>query len=783
MWSRIARFILRKRYYLISVIALLTGIFGYFATKVEMDYSFGRLIPQQHPKNAEYHRFRRLFGEDGSMIFVAVKHTPLFELKFYNSWYELGQRIKNIDGIDEVISIAHLYNLQKNTEQKKFIFQRIPEAPPLDQSALDSIAHTIYRLPFYKNLLFRKGDDVTVMVIRINEQKMDSKRRISIVSDIEKLTEEYEATTGNELYLSGLPFIRTYKVIAISQELYKVLLYSVGVLLVVLVILFRSVYFVLFPFLLSGIGVVWALGLMTLLDYKITILTALVPNLIVIISIPNSVYLLNKYFSELKKHGNKIRGLSKVIEVIGYTVFYANLTTAIGFGVFYFTGSSVLEEFGMISFIMVALMYGISLTLIPIALSFLPLPRERAMLHLDNPLMMKLLHFFETASVRYKTITYIITISAVAITAYGASLLKTEGYILDDIPKAAKPFKDLKFFESKFKGVLPVEIIVDTRRKSGALHMNTLKKIDALQDSLAQHPWLSKAASVVDVIKFATQAYFNGNPQHYRLPRDNFLTPELNFIIQYLNNSVKEENILAGSLVDSSRQRFRITIRMPDIGSHRLNELLQTLDSIILPIFPKKEYDVTYTGASIVAYEGHQYLTNSLAYSVGLALLVIGIIMGSIFRSFRMLLIALLPNMVPLGLTAGIMGYTGIPLKPSTVLVFSVAFGLSVDYTIHFLAKYKQELKRHQWNISQTISDTIHEVGLSMLYSSVILLFGFSTLIASEFDGTKYLGLLVSITLVASLFSNMMLLPALLISFDKIEDVRKKIRLKKIKRL
>jgi uncharacterized protein len=778
MWNRLARFILRNRYYILTIVGTITLAMAYFAPQAKIDYSFARFIPQDRPAFIEYQKFRKQFGEDGSMMMVAVENYPLFQLQFYNDWYELGKEIDNVKDIDEVISIAQVYYLDKNKEEKKFELKKLFDAPAPNQAFLDSIAEKVYALPFYKNILYQDSNKVTMMVVRINEEKMASERRINIVTEIEDIIAKFRLKTGKDVHISGLPYIRTYKVKSTTAELYRIMFYSVSVLLIVLVLLFRSVYAVLFPFLIALIGVIWAMGLMVLLGYKITILTAIVPNLIVIIGIPNCVYLLNKYFAEIRKHGNKIRALSKVIEVIGFTIFYANLTTAIGFGVFYFTGSSVLEEFGLVSFIMVALLYCLSLTVIPIMLSFLPLPRTRAMVHLDSKNIRWVLKFFETASVRYKTTTYIITLILIGSAIIGITMLENRGYILDDVPRNGNAYKDLSYFENKFKGVLPVEILID-KKKGGALQMSTLKKMDEAQDSLYSHPMFSKPASMVDALKLATQAYYNNNPDHYRLPRDNFLTPELSFIIQYLNNSGKKNNQFSRSFVDSTKQVARISVQIPDIGSHRLNELRQELDKIFLPIFPKEDFKITYTGTSIVAFEGYQYLTRGLISSVALAFLLIGIIMGSIFRSLKMLLIALLPNIIPLCITAGIMGYFNIPLKPSTVLVFSIAFGMSVDYTIHFLAKYKQELQRHQWNIEKTISDTIHEMGMSMLYTSIILFFGFGTLIFSEFDGTKYLGLLVSITLVASLFANMMLLPALLISFDNMVNVRMKLRLRK----
>lgn len=778
MWYKLARFILRNRYYVISVVALSTAIMAYLVPRIEMDYNFGKIIPQKEPAYIEYEKFRKNFGDDGSMMVVAVENTPLFELEFYNKWYEFGKKIDSIPDIDEVVSIANIYVLEKNKEEKKFELKILCDIPAPNQEFLDSIAEKVYGLKIYEDVLYKEDQNVTILAIRINEKKMASKRRIAIVDEIEQLIFEFEESTGKNLHVSGLPFIRSFKVKATSAELKRMMFFSVSILIVVLLVLFRSFNAVMFPILLSLIGITWAVGLMVLFGYKITILTAIVPNLIVIIGIPNCVYLLNKYYTEIRKHGNKIRALSKVIEIVGFTIFYANLTTSIGFGVFYFTGSSVLEEFGLISFIMVVLLYCISLTLIPIVLSFMPLPKTRAMMHLESKNMLFIINFFQHISTNHKKLVYAVTLIIIIASAYGTTKLYSQGYILDDVPHETIAYRDLKYFEQRFKGILPVEILVDTKKKGGALQMSTLKKIDEVQDSLFANPLFAKPTSMVNALKYATQAYYNGNPNQYRLPKDNFLTPELGFILQYLNNSEKGSAQLSRSVVDSAKQVARITVQIPDIGSQRLDELRTTLDKIIKPIFPAEDYNITYTGTSIVALEGYRYLNSGLMFSVGLALFIIGIIMAFIFRSGKMLLLAMIPNLIPLFLTAGLMGYLGIPLKPSTVLVFSIAFGMSVDYTIHFLAKYKQELKRHQWDVAKTVKDTINEMGMSMLYTSIILFFGFGSLVISDFDGTKYLGMLVSMTLIASLFSNMVLLPALLTTFDKRINFRLRLRRK-----
>ena len=320
---------------------------------------------------------------------------------------------------------------------------------------------------------------------------------------------------------------------------------------------------------------------------------------------------------------------------------------------------------------------------------------------------------------------------------------------------------------------MPLEILVDTKERNGAMKPANLQKIAEVQDSMLKHPLFGKPMSLVDGLKFATQAYYNGNPERYRLPRSGGLAPEITFIMTYLQNMDKEvaqtnQGEVTSSFMDSTRSIARISVQIPDIGSDRLNELKNALDSIFIPVFPAEEYKVTYTGTSIVVLSGNEFLIDGLISSVALAFVLIALIMAYMFRTPRMLIIALIPNLIPLLLTAGLMGFFKIPLKPSTVLVFSVAFGMSVDYTIHFLAKYKLELARHNWDIPHTVSLTLQETGVSMLYTSVILFFGFITFVVSQFDGTKYMGVLVSITLVASLFANLLLLPALLLTFDRV---------------
>jgi len=183
--------------------------------------------------------------------------------------------------------------------------------------------------------------------------------------------------------------------------------------------------------------------------------------------------------------------------------------------------------------------------------------------------------------------------------------------------------------------------------------------------------------------------------------------------------------------------------------------------------FPAERYNVFMTGKALLFLKGTKYLVKNLLLSLALAIGLISLFMAYLFRSYKMVIISLVPNLLPLVITAGVMGFLGVPIKPSTILVFSIAFGISVDDTIHFLAKYRQELATHRWHIKRSVYAALRETGVSMFYTSIVLFFGFSVFIISDFGGTKALGGLVSATLLFAMLSNLILLPSLLLSLER----------------
>jgi predicted RND superfamily exporter protein len=762
MWQFIVRLILRNRIGILIGIGLLTIFMGYEGSGIKMSYEMARMLPKADSINVEYEKFKAEFGQDGSVIFVAVKDPHLYSLEHYKDWYDLSNSVDKIYGVEEVVSTARLYNLRRNDEKKKFDFRPIISQEPQTQAQVDSLKKIIYNLPLYAGRLFNTETDVSLMMITLDKEILNSKERIPLIRKIKEKIDVFGEKYNIDIKYSGLPYIRTVTSKKIQDELLLFVLLSLIITSILLFILFRSLRAVAFSMLVVGIAVVWVLGTIVLFGYKITILTGILPPLLIVIGVENSIFLLNKYLSEYRDHGNKVKALSRMISRIGNANLLTNATTATGFAAFIITSNELLVEFGIIASLNILITYLLSLILLPILFSFFPSPKSKHLKHLEKSTISKILDKINSIVLTKRKVIYVVTVIVFVAGIFGITKLKTTGNIVDDISKKDKLYKDLIFMEKNFNGVMPLEITVDTKKKNGILRMSTIKKLEQLQDTLALYPEFSLPVSIVEVIKAAKQAFYRGEPKMYTLPNNQ----EKNFILSYVPNIESKDKSVLNSFVNKDLSKTRITVQMANIGTNDIERILAKLNPQIKKIFPVNKYDVQLTGTSVVFLKGTNYLVRNLFSSLLLAIVVITALMAVIFSSFRMILISLIPNIIPQVLTAGMMGYFGISIKPSTILIFSIALGISVDNTIHFLSRYRLHLKHTNWKIKESVLAALHETGYSMIYSALVLFFGFFIFTLSSFGGTEALGYLVSFTLFVALFSNIFVLPSLLLSFD-----------------
>ncbi len=775
MWHSLAVFIIRYRLYILLGLLAITVFMGFQAAKVQMSYEFNNAIPTSSKKYKDYQKFKAQFGQDGTMLVVGFQKDNFFEPNFFNQFKKWSAEIKKVDGVDNILSIADAINLVKvDTGNKTSL-----KSYAVFQHGVDSGSVTIFlNLPFYKGLLYNAESKCYLTAIYLKPAIVNSPARIKLVNEIEKISAGFSQATNTNLHYSGLPYIRTRFAEAVKMEMKFILIISLIFTSVILLLFFRSVMAVLYSMAVVIMGVVWSVAILVLCGYKITLLTALLPPLIVVIGLPNCIYFLNKYHSEYAETGEKISAIKRMVERMGIVTLFTNLTTMIGFGVFYFTYSNILKEFGLVAGLSILSVFIISLLALPAIFSYLKEPKTRHTKYLDNKLIAKFLQQIEHWSFNHKKTVMFVSAIMVLISVLGITRLEQIGHIVDDLPKDDKIYRDLQFFEKEFTGIMPLEILIDAKKKNRVTSLGTITKMNNLVESMHNIKEFGKPLSYIELLKFVKQAYYDGDSLNYAVPN----MYDISFVAPYLqmesgaNNG--ELSQLIKSFVDDDKRLARISINIADVGSKRLPQLLGVVRKNADEIFDKDKYTVSFTGTSVVFLEGSRFIINSLRDSILLALGMIFVCMFFLFKSWRTVFIALVVNTIPLAITAGIMGWFNIPLKPSTVLVFSIALGIAIDVTIRFIVNYRQDLPRFEYHVADTVRHTIKETGISILFTSFILAVGFIVFLFSQFDGTRFLGLLTSITLLWAMVANLTILPVLLAWLDKPKEIGKRWLLK-----
>ena len=763
-WTKVASIILRNRYLVLIVIAGITAFLASQMKYMKFSYTEANLLPESHIANLEYNKFLKIFGEEGNLVILGVKDPTIFIPEKFNAWNHLVDKFDDREEIDFTISIADVQKLKKDKKNRRFVLEPLYEEDPTTEKEVLAIKKQLFeKLPFYDNLLYNKETGTLQTAIYIKKEIINTKARREFIFNYLKPTiEQFEKETGLDVRVSGMPYIRTLNAKNIKDEMKLFVGGALAITALIFFFFFRSFRATFITLFVVIIGVVWAFGFIGWFGYEITVLSALIPPLIIVIGVPNAVFLINKYQQEIKKHGQQAKALQRVITKIGNATLMTNITTASGFATFVFVDSKLLREFGVLASVNIISIFILALLIVPVLYSFMPLPKKKHLSHLETKWIENVVNWMEKMVKHHRITVYFATVLIIIISIIGVYKIRVSGSLIEDMPKSMEFYKDIKFFEQEFGGIMPLEILIDTKKDKGVMKLSVLKKMDKINEAIEMFPELSKPISVVNLVKYSKQAYYKGNPKYYQLPTGQ----EQSYIFAYTKNSNSDASMLK-TFVDSTGRYARITTFMKDIGTDKMDVIQKRLKAVIDKEFPSGKYSVSITGKALVFIKGTNFLITNLVISLSLAILLIALFMAWMFRSPQMILISLIPNILPLLITAGLMGYFNIPIKPSTILVFSIAFGISVDDTIHFLAKYRQELLANKWKVKPSVYAALKETGVSMFYTSIVLFFGFLVFTLSSFGGTIALGGLVSVTLLLAMVSNLILLPSLLLTFEK----------------
>ncbi len=772
--KNLARFIIKQRLILTTTVVVLTLFLGFFARKTEVAFQFVKLLPDKDPASMQYEKFKKYFKQDGTILIIGMELHHLYSPEVLNAWRALGNRIKNIKGIQSVVSIDRLVEIQYNDSLEQFVVTPVSLPEKTDTENIKNYLNEVMKIKFYDKIIFNKEEDISAMTITFNERELNSKLRLSITDSIVNHVSAFEKKTGVQLHLSGMPFIRTTMMRKISSETTYFFIIGLVVVSVLLWLFFRSPIVILFSALVVVFGVVSALGIMVLMNYQLSILSGLLPALLIIIGVPNCILLINKYHHELRAGFPIEKALDLSIRSAGSSLFFANVTTSIGFAVLSLIDNQILYEFGIISSISVMLVYLYSIVLIPAIFSWLPAPKEKHLMHQEKKWLKKSLNSIALWTSYHRKIIFVFVILVAIIGFYGFTKIKALGYVVDDVPQKEKMMQDLKYFENKLGGVLPFEIVVDTKKNRGVFANNgkILYRIHRAQKILKEYSELSRSLSIADAVKFLNQAYSG----RYAMPAVSDLK-KISDVLKNNNNKITSEKNLLNNFIDTSYSIARISAQMKDIGSIKIKDLLNSIQPRLDSIFnydedtkawvtEQERIEIGITGNSVMFLKGNDFLVKNLIESIFTAIVIIAILLLLLFRNPFMLLVAIIPCFSLL-VTSGIMGYFGISLKPSTLLVFSISFGIATDGNLYFLTRFRNAIRQQHKTYEEAIRLTIREIGMSMIYNGLVLFFGFGMFIVSDFGGTKALGVLTAFTLLVAYSVDLIVLPTVLLTFKK----------------
>jgi len=589
-WETVARLILRNKIAILVFIIAATVFFGLQWEKMRFTYTEANLLPDDHEVNLEYNNFLKIFGEEGNLIVLGVKDSSLFTIEKLNAWNTLSSHFKRYPEVETVVAIKDLQKLVKNNSKQQFDLEPFIKDSISSIQELEDLQKQLFQqYPFYDNFLFNNTTRTIRSAIYLDKTIVNTSARKDFITNVlVPQIEAFEIAYDLDVRISGMPYIRTLNSQNIIDEIGKFIVAALFITSLIFFFFFRSFRAAIISMIVVLIGVMWTFGIIGLLEYEITVLTALIPPLIIVIGIPNCIFLINKYQHEVKKHGNKAKSLQRVITKIGNATLMTNVTTASGFAAFIITDSKLLTEFGIVASLSILAIFMICLLTIPVIYSYMPMPKDKHLEHLSKRWINAFVNWIEHM-VKHKKITiYVISLILLVTSIIGIYQIKISGSLIEDMPQQSEFFKDILFFEEEFNGIMPLEVMVDTKKKKGVMKLATLKRMNQLEDLIIEIPELSRPLSIVSLVKYSKQAYYNGNPKYFQLPT----TQENSFILSYTKNSSTDVDLLK-NFVDSTGQYARITTFMKDIGTDKMERIEEDIQSKINKVFPEDQYEIS----------------------------------------------------------------------------------------------------------------------------------------------------------------------------------------------
>ncbi|MDZ4823656.1 MAG: MMPL family transporter [Flavobacteriales bacterium] len=736
---------------LLSLVAIITAVSVYLTSQLKFDYDFEKFFPKNHPETEFYEKFRNTFETDNDFVIVSlVNNDGIFRQEFLEQVDSLARAMTEIENMLDVISPTDLKEFIRDPFMGTVFAKPLLRIDEPENYSVDSVR--IWQSANFIGTFFSR-DGKAVAINMKHNQGLSKKACDKISLDVEEALRHF---SFDEEHVIGRCLGQRIYVDMMVDELVSFVLISICLTIIFLLVAFRSFWNMLIPVLVVIFSILWTLGIMKLIGKDIDIMLTVLPTIIFIVGMSDSVHILSGYLDELRGGKQKREAIVLAMRKAGLATFLTAFTSAIGFATLIFNRITPISDFGVYTSIGVMLAFVLTYLMLPATLILVPVPRL-VKGGIEKDFWSRKLHVGFRLLLRYRRKVMWISLALAGIGVWGITLLHSNNFILEDLEDGHRLKNEFHFLENKFSGARPFEMAVELKAGVRPLDPKVLHELEEIENHLRNDYGVGILLSPVKLMKEAFRTWNGGSEEFHRLPQSE---EEIRTVENLLKR--KEFRDVFSLVVNEDKHWMRISGKVGDLGRTHYENKNENLALFVAQNTTKNLFDYRLTGTAVLIDLNNTYLTENMLWGLLTSVLIIGVCMAFLFGSFRIGLISLLPNLLPLALVAGIMGFAGINLKISTSIIFGIAFGIAVDDTIHFLAKLKLQLREGR-TLPYAIKRTFLTTGKAMVVTSLILCAGFVMLIFSSFMGTFYIGLLIGLTLIIAMVAELTLAPILLL--------------------
>lgn len=736
----------------IAMIVIITVLCVIGISRLGFSYDFEAFFPQGDPATDYYYEFRKEFETDNDFFIVALENeSGIYDQDFLRNVDSLTHALRNVNHIVEVMGPTQI-----TTYSRDPVMGQIFKIPLLRWNEPEFYATDSVRISESPGMigLFFSQDGKSLAINMKHEQALSKDKCDQLSYDIERVVGSF---SFDKTHIIGRALGQRLYVEMMLQELFLFISISLVLTTIFLFIAFRSGWGIVIPTLVVLISIIWTLGFIYLLGKDLDLMLTVLPTIIFVVGMSDSVHVLTKYLQELRNGRDKIEAIRYAFKSIRLATFLTAFTTAIGFLTLIFSNIKPISDFGIYTSVGIMLAYGLTYTMLP-AVLLLAKPKKLYIYATSDDFWIGKLHTALRWIIRKRKWIFAGTAVICAISIYGIWTIRVDNKMLEDLKDSHRLKQEFFFMEDHFSGCRPFEMAVIFDEQTSIYSPEALSDLDTINAFLRNEYGVGSLISVSEIIKSSYQALNAGERDFYIIPTD---SSDFVRATKFLKR--KEMQELIGLFVDDETHTVRISGKVGDFGRQHYDSLNVKLESYISQHCQTKfKYHVTGTAHLIDL--NNRYLVENMLWDLLLSVVVIGLVMGIVYKSPKMILLTIIPNIVPLVIVGGIMGAVGIPLKVSTSIVFNIAFGIAVDDTIHFLARVRT-LLRDGMSSLYAVKRTFLTTGKAMVVTTLILSGGFLSLILSDFMGTFYIGFLISLTLFIALIAELLLSPLVVMFF------------------